>query len=680
MRLLYLLAGLCLSMSLMGQRGRRAELRAAESLNASVEVMNAQRLNSKTSEFAPAYYGRGLVFVSARHMAGPKDPATKLPFYDLYYSAFDANGNPLRPVNFSLNLNSDTHEGPVAFDNNTNKIYFTRSNIDHTTGKAEDGGRVRLKIYEATFGGLDWEDIRELPFNGDDYSTLHPALSSDGRLLFFASDREGGNGGFDIYLSIRDGNGWSEPYNLGNKVNSSDDELFPFYHDSGTLFFASNRKNGYGGADIFMMERNEENGWKDPVNIGKPFNSADNDFGLILNPEGNAGFFTSNRPGGKGDDDIYAFFAPDGIQGITFPDLLTTTFEVYNINSRAPISNAAIQIYELATGADGQEELLPLQWQLEAPDTEDDEPAVAQGSGSALSAPNELTNREGKAYILLDVNKSYRISISRRGYRTIEQDYRPRENTYNRPVEIPMDRNDCMTVDGFVTYNNGNRPAGGATILITNRQTNRMKTLSSDMSGKFTDCLENGYDYHILAEQVGYLPYETEISTKNNRSSYSKGVILKLAAAPEGQDGDQARSSTPATTGNEQPLFPLPIRPGQEAVLSGLAFSYGSAIIDLESTAALEQLARLMLQYPKMEVDITVHTDCQGTRDYNLRLSQERGLAIQAYLAGKGVAEGRVKTIGKGESQRLIDCPCESCSAEEQRQNRRVEVFITRAN
>ena len=283
-------------------------------INPNVILKNATKVNTGDLEFSPVFYQNGIVYVSSRYKSGAIDKKIGETFFELFYSELDRNGTPLDPQDFSVNVNSQVHEGPVAFNRQGNLIYFTRNNMKKGVRKADSQGVTRLKIYEASKGAFDWEEVHELPFNNDEYSTCHPALSADGRRLYFTSDMPGGYGGFDLYFVERRGGTWSMPINLGPEINTPQNEVFPYIHESGTLFFSSTGHSGYGGLDIFMIDISGQT-WSQVSNLGKPFNSERDDLGFILAPDGKYGFLTSDRTGGYGKDDIYRFELPEGLKG-----------------------------------------------------------------------------------------------------------------------------------------------------------------------------------------------------------------------------------------------------------------------------------------------------------------------------------------------------------------------------
>jgi len=204
-------------------------------------------------------------------------------------------------------INSEYHEGPVAFNKNFNRIFFTRN--DHLKGKLKKNkkGVVKLGIFTAVRNDDTWTEPKSIDFNTTEYEECHPALTADGKYLYFASDREGGQGGMDLYVSEFNAGKWGAPLNLGPNVNTPGNDVFPFVHDDGTLYFASDGWGGLGGLDIFSTKKEKNQQWSSVTNMGQPYNSRKDDFGFVLNVLGTEGYFNSSRNGGKGKDDIYSF-------------------------------------------------------------------------------------------------------------------------------------------------------------------------------------------------------------------------------------------------------------------------------------------------------------------------------------------------------------------------------------
>ena len=231
----------------------------------------------------------------------------------IYQTRRNTDGQLQQAELFSNRLNTKYHEGPLCFDLSGNDLYFTRSNYLRGKVTKSADGWIKLKILRAKRDGDQWGDATDLPFNGNDFETCHPSLSADGDRLYFSSDRPGGLGGLDIYYVDKMGDDWGDPVNLGPEVNTEGDEVFPFIHADGHLFFSTESREGLGGLDIYYTLQKEDGTWRTASNLKAPFNSEADDFGLILDLETKNGYFSSDRPGGEGKDDIYSFYASQGL-------------------------------------------------------------------------------------------------------------------------------------------------------------------------------------------------------------------------------------------------------------------------------------------------------------------------------------------------------------------------------
>jgi outer membrane protein OmpA-like peptidoglycan-associated protein len=292
---------------------------AFSGLFAQITVTNERSINSAFQEYSPAFYGKGLVFVAA-NPAVDKDKKEDTQIGRFTTSIFLAKRTPegvlQRPLPFAEELTTKFYDGPMSFNATGDMVFFTRSNLKKGKPKAAKDGKVKLKIYTAVLTNGQWTNITELPFCDGEADYAHPAISADGRRLFFSSNRSGGQGGMDLYISINQNGTWGEPVNLGPKINTAKDEIFPFSHTSGALLFSSNGRSGIGGLDIFSTKQTV-NGWLVPTALPESINSTSDDFGLILNEDRTIGYFASNRASGQGDDDIYNVSIPNGLDIIT---------------------------------------------------------------------------------------------------------------------------------------------------------------------------------------------------------------------------------------------------------------------------------------------------------------------------------------------------------------------------
>ena len=276
-------------------------------------------INSQYSDYGSAFYNGKVVFASGRPSTGTEKLEnntswTGEKFTNLYKADMDLSGKLSNVDKLASKINSEFNESTPVYTKDGNTMYFTRNNFLNGKRKSDAQKTTLLKVYKATLDSNGkWGNLKSLPFNSDDYSVAHPALSVDEKTLYFASDMPGTLGQADIFkASINGEDDYGTPVNLGNKVNTAGRETFPSITASGDMILASDGHPGLGGLDIFVA-KNKSGVFSDLTNIGEPINSSMDDFGLIM--DGSKGYFTSNRTGGKGSDDIYTFKATDAKPG-----------------------------------------------------------------------------------------------------------------------------------------------------------------------------------------------------------------------------------------------------------------------------------------------------------------------------------------------------------------------------
>lgn len=268
-------------------------------------------INSSTSDFGASFYGKdNIVYASTSRTDGTKVYEwTNQPFLDLFIAERDSTGQLSNSMPLGGDINTPYHESSTAFTKDGMTVYFTRNNfLDGKKGK-DKNKTIRLKLYKATkTGEYNWTNIVELPFNSKEYSVAHPALSPDGKRLYFSSDMPGTNGMSDLwYVDILGNDKYGVPVNLGPEINTEARESFPFISENNNLYFSSDGRSGLGGYDIFVTPLDKDGKPGKITNLGSPTNSAKDDFGFIINENDRIGYVTSNRGGDRGsiDDDIY---------------------------------------------------------------------------------------------------------------------------------------------------------------------------------------------------------------------------------------------------------------------------------------------------------------------------------------------------------------------------------------
>ncbi|MCX6243314.1 MAG: OmpA family protein [Bacteroidetes bacterium] len=311
------------------------------------EVKWEKKINAKDDDFAPAYADKthnSLIFTSDREASTGKDIDNwnGKRFSDLFLARKDRKGDWLTPIlaDATESLNTKANDGVAKFNSRFTTMYFTRC---WNEPKKKNGCGI-LKVSRA--GTTAWGDPEWLALAGDSTTVIgHPCVTNDESTIYFSADLPGGYGGKDIWVAHKGGgktdgkgksSGWSRPENLGPDINSPGDELFPFIRDDSILYYSSNGLPGMGGQDIFRSVRTKDK-WSKPENMKYPINSAADDFGIIFNPdEPEEGYFSSNRPGGKGGDDIYSFVVP--------PLLFTLQGTVTDDRTLQPVQGALVKL------------------------------------------------------------------------------------------------------------------------------------------------------------------------------------------------------------------------------------------------------------------------------------------------------------------------------------------------
>jgi peptidoglycan-associated lipoprotein len=274
------------------------------------------------SNFSPTYYKDGVLFVSDRGKLTSRNcyEWTGRPFLDLYFAKSDNAGKSGSPEKVSGDMNGKYHEGPAVVNGQGDTMYITRNNyVKKKVGKSTQDV-VNLKIYQLYKKDTTWTGMKELPFNSNDFSTGHPALSADGNTMYFASDRPGGAGGSDLYVSKKVNGVWSDPKNLGAPINTAGNEVFPYVWKDSSLYFSSDGGYGMGGLDVFKSDLTSGQPGT-PVNMGYPFNTSYDDFGVAVAANGKEGFISSNRETSNTEiDQVYKFYYEElkfTLQGVT---------------------------------------------------------------------------------------------------------------------------------------------------------------------------------------------------------------------------------------------------------------------------------------------------------------------------------------------------------------------------
>ncbi|MGK0388202.1 MAG: hypothetical protein ACI94Y_000930 [Maribacter sp.] len=688
-----------------------------ERKNAGIYDIEHMPFNSGLDDFGPMIYGDGVVFASETHESGISKRLhcwTGNEFLDLRYVTRDSTGTQTDslgqestcgsyeysdPENFSNQLNTKFHDATPSFSEDEKTIYFTRNNLLKGRARKDDEGIIRLKIYSAEGGGsggnASFNNVESLPFNSDEYSVVHPSLSLKGDYLYFASDMPGGFGGMDLYVSEQEDGRWGPPINLGPEVNTEGQEVFPYFAKDNKLYFSSDGHVGLGGLDIYQIEKKDGfNEWGDIINIGAPLNSLDDDFGYIINEEGNHGYFTSDREGGFGDDDIYSFCK----------NATELEIYVYDEETNEPIEGAEV---------------------------------VSDCTGNTV-----YTDEEGKATVIQRNNQCCEFTASKEIYEDNSKEgcTIPRANTL---VEIPLKKPYECILTGTVTQ--AGEPIASTPVLLTSDCGDDQSTTTND-DGTYEFILRDLCIYTVSVQPpAGFLSIaEKEFSTRDDdgeiigdckfvkdfpfagdnsivgnkkkiigydkdgnpiygpsdgsdyidpvtgeRVPYARGVdrgswtmdnIISEAAKNDPYDCCELIESLQTGAGkigaSPSVIYTAPGEP--IPYLLHIYYDFDQSYIRDDASPELNKLLALLNENPMIEIELGSHTDSRGSNSYNTRLSQRRSEAVVRWLKDQGIEGSRLAAQGYGETMNINNCVNNvPCSEGEHQLNRRTEFRVT---
>lgn len=575
-------------------------------------------INTKASDFGPAFYHDSIVFSSAQEVNSKLIKQTydwnEEPFLNLYVAAWKGGSNLGTSGVLSEELITKYHEGPVDFVQDDKVLYYTRNNY---LKLGTDDKRVnRLKIYQAVWSGNQWKQHKELSINGDEFSTGHPTLTDDGRTMYFSSDRPGGYGGPDIYVTHLTNDGWSEPENLGSKINTEGKEMFPFLHSNGTLYYSSNGKSGLGGLDIYVAYP-EGSGFSKPENMGYPLNSSRDDFSFILADDNMNGFFSSNRTAATSDDIYHVHISP--VPPVAVLD--TLTIKKYKRN---------VPVFPLKNDIRKDCDSIYL-WSLAKRSTQDVEVNIRDKRHFTYTPPEGFVGKDTIAYAARDTFSFYKGIDSNLVVINVSDAY--------------------YGVEGEVVYKNSGEPVPGVEITLFNEErTTTFQDTSTNAKGDFEFELQPHKDYAIRYVKDSLINLTEYITTKNMEPG-----ILKVKQVIEMEKLEVGKTFAVKIYFD---LDKSNIRPDAAEILDKEVYTF-------------------LTDNPTVTIELSAHTDSRGNNAYNKALSQRRAESSVQYLIDQGIDPERMQAKGYGEDRLVNECADGvSCSDEKHQENRRVEIEI----
>lgn len=673
--------------------------------NADIYEITPLDFNSNLDDFSPAIFNDQIIFASERAVNGPvhrESTWTGESFLELYEVVRKKENGVYtysRPEKYAKNINSKYHDAAVSFSKKKDEIFFTRNNLIGSKVGKSDEGIIKLKVFSAKSAGEEgkWGELESLPFNSDEYSVAHPSLSGDGMFLYFASDMPGGFGGMDIYRSEKESGRWGPPMNLGPNINTEGNEIFPSSDmNTGRLYFSSDGLIGLGGLDLFYTEDRGNNDWTSPENLGYPINTVSDDFALILEEDGRSGYFTSDRSGGVGGDDIYAF------KKIAVP----MEVYVFDETTSEPLEGATVNIgckgVDMMTGSNGKViiDIKPGNCCDFKASMEEYEENTAQGC-----ATEEDFTMPQMIKIPLKKAKSFELSVlvfDAESGLTVEG------------AEVSLEA-DCEGEVPPVVYTDASgratfelkeeccyrvkamkQPtylAGFAENLCT-KGMNSSETLEATINlqptivtSDITNNIQNGGTTTNPAASKGY--YEDPVTrlyideetgeyandTYPDGSVFTRGVMVSepTQTAPTYTETTSTTDDAFVQSGSTKDLTVGEAIP----FLLHIYYDFNKSYIRDDAETELQKLLTVMSENPDIIIEIGSHTDSRASDRYNIRLSQRRAESVVRWLVSNGVERERLVPRGYGETMRVNDCANNvPCSERDHQLNRRTEFKV----
>ncbi|TAD96502.1 MAG: hypothetical protein EAZ97_13965 [Bacteroidetes bacterium] len=583
-------------------------------------------VNSPEADFSPAFVEKGIVFASSRQRSGGKKSIfewNQSNFLDLYYSEIEKDSIPKEPkFFFDEELNSEYHEGPLCVFDSGTKMVFTRNTFYENKVKKSSDKVQKLSLYYAEKVKGKWTNIVPLPFNSPEYSVGHPTISKDEKTLYFSSDmpHEKAQGGTDIYKCHVENGKFTNLKNIGKPVNTEGNEMFPFLSHKHSLLFASNGHGGLGGLDMFIATYSKSKKWHHKVkNLGYPLNTNSDDFGLIISADKRYGYFSSNRKGGVGDDDIYQVrFLPAHPVKLRANIKLLKKYPEHTIVSN--INEADLDLWHV-------------------------EDSTLQTHALSDTAGNHIFNViSGEEYRVVGLKTPYGtdtvsidIPLSAKGELVVE---------LFLEIEAPR----CVEYEGLVVDKETKEPIQNATVFIFNKKTQQLDERVTDAQGKYRICLDSISEYVVKGVKRGYLPDCNQIIS---------GKIIAGIVSPE------------------TPLELEKIKINTKFAIENLYFDFDKYNIRPDAAKVLDELVVFLKQHTYIKVELGSHTDSRGSFKYNETLSSNRAISSVKYIIDNGIDPKRITAKGYGEYQLTNKCADNVfCSEPDHQLNRRTEVKV----
>ncbi len=607
------------------------QTKAQESIKKGSDVFTINNLNtnSKYSDYSSTIKGDTLLFASARPKAVGNQiyARTGQPFTNLYYAVKQADGSYSKPLLYSKNTFSIFHEASPVFTKDGMTMYYTQNELKKNNQKKVVNGRY--KIYKSVYQKGKWKNlgVQDI-FAKDSARVAHPALSPDGKTLYFASDAQQTFGQSDLFkVSINEDGSYSAPENLGSTINTEGRESYPFVTKDNILLFASDGHPGQGGFDIFALDLNQKGA--SPVHLKAPLNSAFDDFGLNWNRQTNNGVFTSNRPEGQGDDDLYVFTNMNPF--FEFDYNARIVGNVLDKNTNLSVANVTVVLYD------------------------------NKGIELAKTSANEAGDFFFEKVLS---NNTYTIKVIKKSYssKEIQLSIPLYEKEVSTSIVMDSESTAVAAPGGFrfvitVLDKKTNLPIDGANVNIKGLTTLDEANGLSKEGGRFkVTGMQKSEAYSISASKLN----------EDGSRYIGNAETVRFRMPKNGKGGDVMKA-----------IYLTRTQIASKPNIENIYYDLDKWNVRTDAREELEKIVKILKQNPSIKIDIASHTDSRQSKAFNQALSQRRAKSTMEYLVYRGIAKTRITAKGYGESQLVNNCADGvKCSEAEHQQNRRSAFVI----
>ncbi len=658
--------------------------------------------NTDYDDSSPVFYNNELVFSSDRKtgvkLLKQKSGATGRDFIRLYSSKLNEQNEWSQPKSFSGKLNEhNKNNANASFLPDGSEVYFTRNGNTSNRKNA-----FTLQLHSAKKEKGKWKKIDVVSVCRNAYNYMHPAISPDGKTLFFVSDKPGGKGGTDIFYTQKKGDKWGRAINMDSTINTSAHEGFPFMNEDGKLYFCSKGHIGYGGFDIFVTEKLEDGSWAKPVNVGQPINSPMDDISIFLNAENTRGAFTSSRK--KGNDDIFIFALdgsiPDSEEAVStineseviepptvddIPKMETTAIEE---TTEVDIVKESTDIVETAVIETPETQDIPKMETTEIVKTVE-EVDIVKESTSVVEPPEvqdipkmETTTIEKTTEV--DIVKESTDIVETSAVETPEAQDIPKMETTEiietTEVDIVKESTEVVETSVVETPEAQDIPKMETTEIVKTTEVDIVKE-STEVITETQESIAPPIDdnpQRVIGDEVLSV---SEVSSDPPSQPHRSGASVETPEVSN-DETQQNISENISQEAMSPKAFQKAVNKGKYEVgmyyiLEKMDYFPGEYLLAPKMTLQLEPIAKMLLAQPALQLEVSVHTESIGYDENNMTISQKRAKAIKNYLLYKGVEAKRVVAIGMGETKLVNHCSNGVvCEEEEHKANQRVEVRV----